>query len=79
MYTFKKKALDTGLQRRVRARREPSEDLESEVSDHSINGDLPKAEQEGSGGSDSSDGDDEVCSFGCYLVTAANRVIVGFI
>jgi len=79
MSTLKRKVVDTGLQRRVRARREPSEDSKSDASDHSVNRDLPKAEQEGSSGSDSSGGDDEVCPYGFYLVTAANWIIVSLI
>ena len=74
MSTLKRKALAGGRQRRVRARREPSEELESENSDTPVNKDVPRAE--GSDGSESANENDEVCADVHLLMTTANLLLV---
>jgi ribosomal RNA-processing protein 36 len=46
MSTTKRKAVDSGLQRRVRARRESSEELEEAGSVPSLNGDQPTEDED---------------------------------
>lgn len=60
MLSTKRKALDTGLQRRVRARREASEEIEESSSD-SAPSETGKNddEEEGSSGDEEVDGDDD--------------------
>lgn len=61
MSTPKRKAIDAGLQRRVRVRRELSEGVQSEDSDRSVNGDFSIAQPEESTDSESSKIDSKVC------------------
>ncbi|KAI9646959.1 rRNA biogenesis protein rrp36 [Ciborinia camelliae] len=58
MLSTKRKALDTGLQRRVRARREPSEEIEESSSD-SAPSEIGKDDDEEEGNSSNSEVDDE--------------------
>lgn len=58
MLSTKRKALDTGLQRRVRARREPSEEIEESSSD-SAPSEIGKDDEEEGSSSDEEAGDDE--------------------
>ena len=60
MSSIKRKSLEEGLQRRVRARREPSEEIESAASKQSSAEDCPDTEGEGSAKSDNPDEDDQV-------------------
>ena len=60
MSSLKRKPSEAVLQRRVRARRESSEELESIGSDSSLDGEEDADGEEESAGSDSSQEDDEV-------------------
>ena len=60
MSSMKRKSLEESLQRRVRARREPSEEIESAASEQSSAEEGPDTEREGPAKSDNSDEDDEV-------------------
>jgi ribosomal RNA-processing protein 36 len=64
MLSTKRKALDASLQRRVRARRESSEDVESVASDLPSDN-VPASDDEGS--SDSGDSEEEVCPIRSYF------------
>ena len=62
MSSLKRKSSSDGLQRRVRARREPSEEIAPSVSEQSEHEEV--VEQEGSDNSNSTDGEeDEAVSF----------------
>jgi ribosomal RNA-processing protein 36 len=64
MLSTKRKALDARLQRRVRARRESSEDVESVASDLPSDN-IPGSDDEDN--SDSGDSEEEVCPVCSYF------------
>lgn len=61
MSSLKRKVTEPGLQRRVRARRESSQELEEDISEQSGNEELPSSDEEGSSNSEASGSDNEVC------------------
>lgn len=75
MSLLKRKISEPGLYRRVRARRETSEELEAELSEQSTYEDLPAAVKEGSNNSESTETEDEdddeneVCIHGIAMLS----------
>jgi len=68
MSSLKRKSSSAGLQRRVRARREPSEDIASIASEQSQNEEIVEGEgSANSNSTDQEDNDDEV-SFSGFLL-----------
>jgi ribosomal RNA-processing protein 36 len=73
MLSTKRKALDASLQRRVRARRESSGDVESVASDLPSDN-IPGSDDEDN--SDSGDSEEEVCPVRSYFRTPLTLISV---
>jgi len=70
MSSIKRKALDNDLQRRVRVRRESTEEPEPAGSVPTSNGDDPTTEDDNS---EANSEDDEVCFLNCSFEICANN------
>jgi hypothetical protein len=67
MSALKRKAVEPSLHRRVRVRRELSQELDPEPSEQSVYEESPNSDEEGSGSANSSELDNDVCLYSYYF------------